>query len=155
MAHALDYLHMKHIIHRDLKPENLLIGTDGQLKIADFGWSAHTLSMKRETRCGTMDYLSPEMVSGLPYDHNVDIWAVGVMCFEFLTGVTPWGEGVYLSGVCVCVWVWCVQCMSVIAMLVVACGGLAWSVSATCPRLMSSLDYTHLVMRKPTLTYRK
>jgi aurora kinase len=93
ISQALDYLHMKHIIHRDLKPENLLIGTDGQLKIADFGWSAHTLSMKRQTRCGTMDYLSPEMLNGLKYDHNVDIWAVGVLCYEFLTGITPWGEG--------------------------------------------------------------
>ena len=93
LSQALDYLHMKHIIHRDLKPENLLIGTDGQLKIADFGWSAHTLSMKRQTRCGTMDYLSPEMLNGKKYDHSVDIWAVGVLCFEFLTGVTPWGEG--------------------------------------------------------------
>ena len=93
LSHALDYLHMKHIIHRDLKPENLLLGTDGQLKIADFGWSAHTLSMKRLTRCGTMDYLSPEMLAGKEYDHSVDIWAVGVLCYEFLTGITPWGEG--------------------------------------------------------------
>lgn len=96
LSHALDYLHMKHIIHRDLKPENLLVGTDGQLKIADFGWSAHTLSMKRQTRCGTMDYLSPEMLNGKKYDHSVDIWAVGVLCFEFLTGITPWGEGSFV-----------------------------------------------------------
>jgi serine/threonine protein kinase len=93
LSHALDYLHFKHIIHRDLKPENLLVGTDGQLKIADFGWSAHTLSMKRQTRCGTMDYLSPEMLESKHYDHSVDIWAVGVLCYEFLTGITPWGEG--------------------------------------------------------------
>lgn len=93
LCHALDYLHMKHIIHRDLKPENLLVGTDGQIKIADFGWSAHTLSMKRNTRCGTMDYLSPEMLQHQYYDESVDVWAVGVLCFEFLTGITPWGEG--------------------------------------------------------------
>ena len=41
MANALLYLHKKHVIHRDIKPENLLIGTDGELKIGDFGWSVH------------------------------------------------------------------------------------------------------------------
>ncbi|CDY33670.1 BnaC08g19700D [Brassica napus] len=50
----------KHVIHRDIKPENLLNGAQGELKIADFGWSVRTFN-RRKTMCGTFDYLPPEM----------------------------------------------------------------------------------------------
>lgn len=91
LADALNYCHTKGVIHRDLKPENLLLGYYGELKIADFGWSVHTGSVaeKRQTACGTMDYLAPEMVSRKPHDYRVDIWCLGIFTYELLVGKPP------------------------------------------------------------------
>ncbi|XP_063992606.1 aurora kinase B-like [Diachasmimorpha longicaudata] len=89
LADALKYCHSKKVIHRDIKPENLLLGLRGELKIADFGWSVHAPSSRRDTLCGTLDYLPPEMVSGQSHDHTVDLWGVGVLCYECLTGKPP------------------------------------------------------------------
>jgi aurora kinase len=89
LTHALVYCHRKHVIHRDIKPENLLLDHRGNLKIADFGWSVHAPSLRRKTLCGTLDYLPPEMVEGLPHDANVDIWSLGVLAYEFLVGNPP------------------------------------------------------------------
>lgn len=61
VAAALHYCHLNDVIHRDLKPENLLLSVDDQIKLSDFGWSAHTTSNQRKTMCGTLDYLPPEM----------------------------------------------------------------------------------------------
>lgn len=89
VASALDYCHSKHVIHRDIKPENLLIDIRGRIKIGDFGWAVHAPANRRQTLCGTLDYLPPEMVENHPHDHSVDIWALGVLCYEFLTGRPP------------------------------------------------------------------
>ncbi|KAJ9100520.1 hypothetical protein QFC21_003563 [Naganishia friedmannii] len=89
MADALAYLHKKHVIHRDIKPENILLGLNGELKIADFGWSVHAPSSRRTTYCGTLDYLPPEMILGAPHGHYVDLWALGVLTYEFLHGGPP------------------------------------------------------------------
>eukprot|EP00904_Undaria_pinnatifida_P008480 jgi/Undpi1/4762/HiC_scaffold_18.g08115.m1 len=89
VADALSYCHSKHVIHRDLKPENLLVGHNGELKIADFGWSVHAPSNRRQTFCGTLDYLPPEMVEGKDHDEAVDIWALGVLMYELLVGNPP------------------------------------------------------------------
>jgi len=89
IAHALSYLHKKHIIHRDIKPENLLIDLNDNVKIADFGWSVHAPHDRRKTLCGTLDYLPPEMIERVPHNHYVDIWSLGVLCYEFLTGKPP------------------------------------------------------------------
>ncbi|XP_029005706.1 aurora kinase A [Betta splendens] len=89
LADALNYCHSKKVIHRDIKPENLLLGANGELKIADFGWSVHTPSSRRSTLCGTLDYLPPEMIEGKTHDEKVDLWSLGVLCFEFLVGKPP------------------------------------------------------------------
>lgn len=89
MASALRYCHMKHVIHRDIKPENILLGAKRELKIADFGWSVHAPSSRRETLCGTLDYLPPEMIEGKKHDSWVDVWSLGVLMYEFLVGSPP------------------------------------------------------------------
>ncbi|KAF9583259.1 spindle assembly checkpoint kinase [Lunasporangiospora selenospora] len=89
LATALSYLHRKHVIHRDIKPENLLLGINGELKISDFGWSVHAPSSRRRTICGTLDYLAPEMVEGRDHTRHVDLWSLGVLCYEFLVGKPP------------------------------------------------------------------
>ncbi|KAM3823913.1 aurora kinase C-like [Vipera latastei] len=89
LADALLYCHSKKVIHRDIKPENLLMGLKGELKIADFGWSVHAPSLRRKTMCGTLDYLPPEMIEGKPHDEKVDLWCIGILCYEFLVGKPP------------------------------------------------------------------
>ena len=89
---AIKYLHTRTppIIHRDIKPENILLDQDGRCKLADFGWSNFDDGRKnRETYCGTPEYLAPEMVTKSGHDESVDIWALGVLLFEMLTGRTP------------------------------------------------------------------
>ncbi|VDO94655.1 unnamed protein product [Soboliphyme baturini] len=89
LADALIYCHSKSVIHRDIKPENLLVGLKGELKIADFGWSVHSVSARRKTMCGTIDYLPPEMLAHQFYTNMVDLWCVGVLLYEFLVGKAP------------------------------------------------------------------
>jgi aurora kinase A len=93
LADALNYCHSKKVIHRDIKPENLLLDIANNLKIADFGWSVHAPSSRRATMCGTLDYLPPEMVEGDEHDETVDIWSLGVLCYEFLAGKPPFETG--------------------------------------------------------------
>ena len=88
LASALQLVHAHHVMHRDIKPENLLLDADDNLKIADFGWSTISKS-KRNTFCGTLDYLAPEMLQEGVYDHRIDIWALGVLMYECLFGAPP------------------------------------------------------------------
>jgi serine/threonine protein kinase len=89
ITNAVAHCHSRHIIHRDIKPENILVGVNGELKLADFGWSVHAPNSRRNTICGTLDYLPPEMVVGKEYDEKVDVWTIGVLLYEFLVGSTP------------------------------------------------------------------
>ncbi|KAK7940921.1 serine/threonine-protein kinase [Apiospora aurea] len=96
MASALRYLHRKHVIHRDIKPENILVGIHGELKLSDFGWSVHAPNNRRQTMCGTLDYLPPEMIkpggSDNFYNEKVDLWSLGVLAYEFLVGEAPFED---------------------------------------------------------------
>jgi len=92
MVEAIAYCHNKRIIHRDIKPENILIGLKDTLKIADFGWAVHAPTSRRETFCGTLDYLPPEMVQSKKYKQTVDVWGLGVLLYEFLCGKPPFED---------------------------------------------------------------
>ena len=79
------------IIHRDIKPENVLLATGMQAKLTDFGWSNYMQGeYKRTTVCGTPIYLAPEMINNTGHDEKVDIWCIGVLLFELMTGLQPW-----------------------------------------------------------------
>ncbi|KAI9777071.1 MAG: spindle assembly checkpoint kinase [Candelina submexicana] len=96
MAAALRYLHKKHVMHRDIKPENILVGIHGEIKISDFGWSVHAPNNRRNTMCGTLDYLPPEMIKPGSqdnfYSEKVDLWSLGVLTYEFLVGEAPFED---------------------------------------------------------------
>ena len=107
LSSALQHCHNNHVIHRDIKPENLLLGQHNEILIADFGWSVHSRS-KRTTWCGTLDYLAPEIVAQvkgkgdklIPYDHGVDLWAVGVLTYELLVSGRALGFGFFFANCC-------------------------------------------------------
>src|SRR5690242_2438109 len=91
---ALDYIHSHGVVHRDLKPENIMVDADDHVKLIDFGIAgqagARRLTFaKLSNVMGTPDYISPEQVKGKRGDARSDIYALGVMFYEMLTGKTP------------------------------------------------------------------
>ncbi|HEX9236304.1 MAG TPA: protein kinase, partial [Actinomycetota bacterium] len=92
---ALDHAHGHGIVHRDVKPENILIADDGTVKVADFGlaraFADSHVSQAEGTVTGTVQYLAPEQVQGEPADPRTDLYALGVVMFELLTGAPPYG----------------------------------------------------------------
>ncbi len=99
VGQSLAYLHGRNIMHRDLKPENILVGLHGELKLADFGYSVHSPGNRRETICGTLDYLPPEMLNQrkVTYSRAVDQWTLGVLTYEFLTGEPPFDDEPHMT----------------------------------------------------------
>jgi serine/threonine-protein kinase len=99
---ALDYMHKRGVVHRDLKPENIMVDAEDHIKLIDFG-----IAMKEDARrltfagpsplLGTPDYISPEQVKGQRGDQRSDIYALGIMLYEMLTGQTPFSGPIPLA----------------------------------------------------------
>lgn len=94
---ALDYAHGQGIVHRDIKPANILIASDGRVKVADFGLAkrfdqSETLLTRTHMTLGTPDYAAPEQYNTQTrIDHRADIYALGVVFYQMLTGTVPRG----------------------------------------------------------------
>ena len=94
IARALDYIHRHGVVHRDLKPENVMIDDQDNIKLIDFGIAANAGARrltfaKLSATMGTPDYISPEQVKGKRGDARSDLYALGIMLYEMLTGKVP------------------------------------------------------------------
>jgi serine/threonine-protein kinase len=94
LCDILGYIHSQGVVHRDLKPENIMVGPDDQVKLIDFGIAANAGSRrltfaKLTEAMGTPDYISPEQVKGKRGDARSDIYSLGIMFYEMLTGKVP------------------------------------------------------------------
>jgi len=90
---AVEHLHANNIVYRDLKPENVLIGSDGHVKLADFGLSKQNIrdcTRGAATFCGTPEYLAPEVLHRQGHGKAVDWWSLGILMYEMLIGIPPW-----------------------------------------------------------------
>ncbi|MFZ3174009.1 MAG: serine/threonine-protein kinase [Thiobacillus sp.] len=91
IAGALDYAHKNHVVHRDIKPANIMITPGRDVKIMDFGIAQIPTGSRTQlgTVLGSPKYMAPEQVAGLATDGRTDIFALGVVLYEMLTGTTP------------------------------------------------------------------
>jgi non-specific serine/threonine protein kinase len=92
ISEALQEAHSKAIVHRDVKTDNIMVNTKNQIKVMDFGLAKLKGAIrltKTSSTVGTAAYMSPEQAQGLDVDHRTDIWSLGVVMFEMLTGKLP------------------------------------------------------------------
>ncbi len=91
VAEALDYAHRQGIVHRDIKPSNIMVMKDGTVKVTDFGIARIITGSRTDTGVvlGTPNYMSPEQLTGAKVDGRSDIFSLGVVLFELLTGAHP------------------------------------------------------------------
>lgn len=89
-ALALNYIHNFKMIHRDVKPENILLDQNLNAKLCDFGWSAeYDENTRRQTVCGTYEYMAPEILFKKQQDTGIDVWALGILLYELLHNKAP------------------------------------------------------------------
>ena len=92
LSEGLKYLYKYNIIHRDLKPQNLLISNCGDIKISDFGFAKEydNINNLKNTYCGSPLYMAPEILHYKKYDNKSDLWSVGIIIYEMITGKPPY-----------------------------------------------------------------
>lgn len=102
IAKALSHAHSKGIVHRDIKPHNIMITLDGAVKVADFGIAyLETAQAAEHSAVGSVHYVSPEQAKGLSVDARSDIYSLGVVMYEMLTGRLPYvGESAEAVALC-------------------------------------------------------
>lgn len=87
---GVEFMHSKNVVYRDLKPENILVDVDGHIRIADFGLAKIIPKRaKSYSFCGSPEYMCPEMLAGSGHDRKVDIYCLGALLYEMLTGLPP------------------------------------------------------------------
>eukprot|EP01118_Nematostelium_gracile_P009465 TRINITY_DN3197_c0_g1_i2.p1 TRINITY_DN3197_c0_g1~~TRINITY_DN3197_c0_g1_i2.p1 ORF type:complete len:279 (-),score=101.25 TRINITY_DN3197_c0_g1_i2:43-879(-) len=91
---ALKYIHSLRRIHRDIKSDNILLGANGQVKLADFGYCAQLTesTTKRNSVVGTPYWMAPELIRGQEYSTSVDVWSLGIATLEMAEGEPPYME---------------------------------------------------------------
>lgn len=101
MASALSFAHKNKVIHRDIKPQNIILDKYGKIKITDFGIAKinvpHALTVEGERVMGTTYYMSPEQIKGEPIDLKTDIYSMGILLYEMITGKNPYAADTPLA----------------------------------------------------------
>ena len=92
ITNGLKYLHKHKIVHRDLKPQNILLTKNYILKISDFGLAKIFNDTMSETICGSPLYMAPEILTYQKYNSKADLWSLGIILYEMLTGNTPYNS---------------------------------------------------------------
>ena len=88
-------LHNRHIVHRDIKSDNVMVSSNGDIKLGDFGYAAQLTveRLERESRVGTVYWMAPEIITGKKkYNNKVDIWSLGIVALELANGDPPYLE---------------------------------------------------------------
>merc|ERR1711964_895879 len=129
---ALDFMHSNDVVHRDLKPANVLMTVDGQIKVADFG-TAYDLSQLthtvQQTLCGTPAFIAPEVVRKDKHTTRTDIWSLGVIIYNMVTGEIPF------------------RAKDKFALLHIGFGSLALNYPSDCPKIFRELIGTCLQVK--------